>query len=226
MRQRLRWWPGLAYAGVVLLLSAGAAPAPSPISQVLRSHYLAWTPVVEDTTPLAQVRTLGLDWEEVKAQFSTVFDDDRAYAELRGVTALPDGQQSIGVLRAGIFRNMAADGVLVVNDEWCAAGTCKARTRFVLLTAGKPGAVVTEIKVVPLILDRDLLPGPVPECLRGVVLGVQYLPSRLDASMTALATVPSWVRTVCEGDGVELSLITRPLRLKWNAAARKFGRGW
>ena len=26
--------------------------------------------------------------------------------------------------------------------------------------------------------------------------------------------------------GVELGLVTRPLRLNWNAAARKFARGW
>ena len=212
--------PGLAW----LLLSAAPAPASLSITEVLRAQYAAWTPVAADTTPLALLRTLALDWDVASAQLSVLLDDAHAYAELRGVSPLPDGQQSVGVLRAALYRRNAQGGTLVLNDDWCAAGLCKARTRFVLLRLGQADLPLAEAKVVPRILDRDLLNGPLPDCLKGVTLGVQYLPSRYDTGLTAMATVPPQVRAGCEQAGTELALVTRPLRLTWNAATGKFVR--
>ncbi len=212
--------PGLA----CLLLSAAPAPASLTITEVLRAQYAAWTPVAADTTPLALLRTLALDWEAASAQLSPLLDDARAYAELRGVSPLPDGRQSVGVLRAAIYLSSARGGTLVLNDDWCAAGLCKARTRFVLLRLGQADLPLTEARVVPRILDSDLLSGPPPECLKGVTLGVQYLPSRYDTGLTAVATTSPQVRAGCEQAGTELALITRPLQLTWNAATGKFVR--
>lgn len=225
--------PGRARLATVLalcvgwaLLSAAPVPAPPGLSELLRANYLAWTPAAGDTTPLGLLRLQGFDWEASVGQLTPLFDDAHAYAELRGVSDLPGGQQSVGVLRAALFTKNAAESLLVLNDDWCAAASCRARTRFVLLRAGQPALTLADTSLVPRILDRDLLPGPVPECLKGVTLGVQYLPSRYDTSMTVLATVPGPVRAACDAAGVELGLVTRPLRLNWSAAARKFVRGW
>jgi len=207
-----------------LLLSA--APAPLTITEVLRAQYAAWTPVVADTTPLALLKTLALDWEAASAQLSPLLDDAHAYAEFRGVSPLQGGGQSVGVLRAALYLTSAQGGTLVLNDDWCAAGLCKARSRFVLLALGRTDLPLAEARVVPRILDRDLLNGPPPECLKGVTLGVQYLPSRYDTGLTAMATVSPQVRAGCEQIGTELALVTRPLRLNWNAATGKFVRAW
>jgi hypothetical protein len=228
------WWgsalPSLGFVLVASLFmlspTAWAAATPPSIAQTLRAQYDAWQPALTDTTPLALLKVQGLEWDAATYELTPLFDEAHGFAELRGVARLPDGQQSVGVLRAGLYRKSAAESVLVLNDEWCAAGLCKARTRFVLIVPGKAGASLPEPKLVPRILDRDLLGGPAPDCLQGVVLGVQYLPSRYDATLTALATVSPGVRLGCEAVGTELSLVTRPLRLLWNAGARKFVRGW
>ena len=212
--------PGLAW----LLLSAAPAPAPLTITEVLRAQYAAWTPVAADTTPLALFKALALDWDVASAQLSPLLDDARAYAEFRGVSPLPDGRQSIGVMRAALYLSSAQGGTLVLNDDWCAAGLCKARTRFVLLRPGQADLPLAEAKVVPRILDRDLLNGPPPDCLKGVTLSVQYLPSRYDTALTAMATVSPQVRAGCKQAGTELALVTRPLQLNWNAATGKFVR--
>ncbi len=205
----------------VLLLSA--APAPG-VSETLRARYDAWTPVAVDTTPLALLRKQSLDWAAASGQLTPLFDDAHAYAELRGVASLPDGRQSVGVWRAAVYRRNAAEAVLVLNDDWCAAGLCKARTRFVLLRPGQPDRPLEDARLVPRIADSDLLDGAAPDCLKGVTLGVQYLPSRYDTTLTAMATVPTAVRAACEAGGVEVALVTRPLTLSWNAQARKFTR--
>jgi hypothetical protein len=210
----------------MLLPKAWAAPPTLSIAQTLQDQYDAWQPALADTTPLALLKAQGLEWDAATYELTPLFDEARGFAELRGVARLPDGQQSVGVLRAGLYRRSAAESVLVLNDEWCAAGLCKARTRFVLIVPGRVGASLPEPKLVPRILDSDLLGGPAPDCLRGVALGVQYLPSRYDATLTALATVSPVVRLGCEAVGTELSLVTRPLRLLWNAGARKFVRAW
>ncbi len=224
--------PGLACLRLVccgmawLLLSAAPAPTPLTITEVLRAQYAAWTPVAADTTPLALLRTLALDWDAASAQLAPLLDDTHAYAELRGVSRLPDGRQSVGVLRAAIYLSSAQGGTLVLNDDWCAAGLCKARTRFVRLRPGQADLPLAEARVVPRILDRDLLTGLLPDCLKGVTLGVQYLPSRYDTGLTAMATVSPQVRAGCEQAGTQLALVTRPLRLNWNAATEKFVRAW
>jgi len=205
----------------VLLLSA--APPPG-ISETLRARYDAWTPVAADTTPLALFRKQSLDWETALGQLAPLFDDAHAYAELRGVASLPGGQQSVGVWRAAVYHRNAAEAVLVLNDDWCAAGLCKTRTRFVLLRPGQPDRPLDDTRLVPRIVDSDLLDGAAPDCLKGVTLGVQYLPSRYDTTLTAMATVSSAVRDACEASGVEVALLTRPLTLTWNAQARKFTR--
>ena len=207
-----------------LLLSAAPAPASLSITEVLRAQYAAWTPVAADTTPLALLRTLALDWEAASAQLSPLLDDAHAYAEFRGVSPLQGGGQSVGVLRAALYLSSAQGGMLVLNNDWCAAGLCKARTRFVLLRLGQADLPMSEARVVPRILDRDLLNGPPPDCLKGVTLGVQYLPSRYNTGLTAMATVSPQVRSGCEQTGVELALVTRPLQLNWNAATGKFVR--
>ena len=209
-----------------LLLSTAPAPAPLTITEVLRAQYAVWTPVSADTTPLALLRTLAFDWESASAQLSVLLDDAHAYAEFRGVSLLPDGRQSVGVMRAAFYLSSAQGGTLVLNDDWCAAGLCKARTRFVLLRLGQTDLPLPEARVVPRILDSDLLNGPPPDCLKGVTLGVQYLPSRYDIGLTAMATVSPQVRAGCEQAGTELALVTRPLRLTWNAATGKFVRAW
>ena len=208
------------------LLSAAPAPVPVALTTVLQSQYDAWIPADADTTPLALLRKQALDWKVVSAQLSPLIDERHAYAELRGVAPMPDGRQSVGVWRAALYRKNMAEGVLVLNDDWCAAGLCKSRTRFVLLRAGRPDAPLAESQLVPRISDSDLLDQGTPECLKGVTLGVVYLPSRFDVTLTALATVPPAVRLACETRGVELALVTRPLRLSWNAPARKFTRSW
>ena len=114
----------------------------------------------------------------------------------------------------------------VISSVQFAASLCTARTRFVLLRPGQPDTPLPEAKVVPRILDGDLLGAAPPACLKGVTLRVQYLPSRYDTTLTAMATVPPQVRQGCEQAGTELALVARPLRLNWNAAARKFVRAW
>lgn len=196
------------------------------MAQVLRAQYDAWPPDVADSTPLALLRAQGLAWDAASAQLAPLYDDAHGFAELRGAARLSGGPQSVGVLRVGLYRRNAAESVLVLNDEWCVAGRCQARTRFVLVAPGRAATLLSETKLVARILDRDLLVGPVPGCLRGVVLGVQYLPARDSRSLTALATVPPGVLLGCEAVGTELGLVTRPLRLIWSASARKFVRGW
>lgn len=220
--------PNLLVAGLLcgLLLSAAPAPSPAALAAVLQSQYDAWNPADADTTPLALLRKQALDWRSASEQLAPLIDEGHAYAELRGVAALQDGRQSVGVWRAAVYRKNRAEAVLVLNDDWCAAGLCKSRTRFVLLRAGQPDAPLAESQLVPHIADSDLLDQGTPACLKGVTLGVVYLPSRFDVTLTALATVPPAVRSACGASGVELALVTRPLCLSWNASARKFTKGW
>jgi hypothetical protein len=217
------------------LLSVTAAPAPlgllAPpglftLATILQAQYDDWKPVDADTTPLALLRKQSFDWQTASGQLAPLIDEQHAYAELRGVAALTDGRQSVGVWRAALYRKNVSEGVLVLNDDWCAAGLCKVRTRFVLLRAGQPPMPLAEAQLTPRITDSDLLDAGPPDCLKGVTLGVVYLPSRFDLTLTALATVPPAVRAACEASGVELALATRPLRLSWNAPARKFTRDW
>lgn len=211
------------FGPVLCSLLLSAAPAPG-VSATLRARYDAWTPVVADTTPLALLKRQALDWASATGQLSPLFDDANGYAELRGVAPMPDGGQSVGVWRAAQYRRNAAEAVLVLNDDWCADGLCKTRTRFVLLRPGQPDSPLEDSQLVPRITDSDLLDGAAPDCLKGVTLGVQYLPSRYDATLTAMATVPAAVRAACEASGVEVALVTRPLTLRWNAQTRKFAR--
>jgi len=140
------------------------------------------------------------------------------------VARLPDGRETVGVLRAALYVGGSGGNVLLLNDEWCVQDRCRARTRFVLQRQGQPDTPLPEPKLVPLIADDDLIDGPVPDCLAGVTLGVQYLPSRYDTTLTALATVPPDVQAACDDAGIQVALVTRPLQLNWNAAARKFVR--
>jgi hypothetical protein len=216
-----------------VLSAVWAAPVlPAPVlpagamAQLLGAHYAAWTPLAADTTPLALMHVQGLDWVSASAQMQPLYDDVHAYAELRGFQAMSGEVGSVGVLRAALYRTSITEGVLVLDDDWCAAGLCKSRNSFVLTRLGKANSVLSEKQLVPRILDSDLLAVPRPDCLKGVTLGVQYLPSRSGTSLTAVATVSPLVRRECEATGTELALVTRPLRLNWKASARKFVRGW
>ncbi|ADV67153.1 hypothetical protein [Deinococcus maricopensis] len=212
----------------VTLLALGsavvlAAPAAGGIRAALRAQYDAWSPAAWDASPLATLRRQDVPWDTaVPLLNSSLFDDEHAYAELRGGLRLPDGRDTVGVQRAALYRRNAGEALLVVNDEWC-AGTCSARSRFVLLRSGKAPLPVADAQVVPALPPSAFLPkSGAPACLRGVKLGVQYVPSRFDTTLTALAVVPDGARAACTKTNVNVALTLRPVRLQWRAAQRDF----
>lgn len=206
-----------------LLTAPGSAATVPSIQALLEAHYLNWTPYAGDSSPLAALRTQGVLWADASGLFASLYDEPNSYAELRGLLRLPDGRTSLGVTRAALFRQ-GQNGVLAVNEEWCAGLLCRARTRFYRLEAGRLGPVLADAQLIPRITDRDLLVSPVPECLNNVPLGVQYLPSRYGPTLTVLAVLPPAAEAECELAGVNPALATRPLVLTWNAAARRFRR--
>ncbi|MFC4452798.1 hypothetical protein [Deinococcus sonorensis] len=207
-------------------LSGPAAAESAGILDTMGRFYQAWTPPDTDRSPLAALKRQGLDWGAAMQTLGGLVDRPHNYLELRALLRLPDGQNSVGVLRAALYRNAGPDTVMVMNSEWCVAGRCTLSTRFQRVGADLNATDVQERQLVPAIGARDFVPADGPACLRGVSFGTTYLPARSSATLTVLATLPAAARQRCEAAGVNVDTATRALTLRWNADAGRFVRDW
>lgn len=217
--------PGLTLATVAL---ASPPPAPAPpengVLAGLRQYVSAFQPVPEETSMLAYARREALDWTAFQNLWaSQLTDSGQRFLEWRGHSDTPGGSV-FTTLRAALY-STASGRLLVVNREWCAGGSCQARTAFAWQESVGLRAV-RDTTVIPLIRDADFYPGPVPACLKGAVLDVSYVPSRSGQTLTATAVVPRASVEICAASGVHAEAATRPLRLNWTTSVGKFRRGW
>ncbi|WP_309571381.1 hypothetical protein [Deinococcus sp.] len=211
---------------------AAAPPAPLPDSALLgglRSFLGTFTPTPGETSLLAYARTEALDWTAFQNLFSMQVTDTRArYLDWRGHTAMPTGSV-FTTLRAATYP-AGARTLLVVNREWCTAGSCQTRTVFGWLDGGRPGTMtmsaVKDATVIPLIRDADFFAGPVPPCLKGVALTVTYVPAWQGSTLAALAVAPRAAQQTCAQAGITPEAATRPLKLTWSPSTSKFRKGW
>lgn len=200
-----------------------AAPEAGVLA-ALRQYVGAFQPVAGETSLLAYARRETLDWTAVQNLWANQLSGGAGrFLEWRGHSQTPGGSV-FTTLRAALY-GTPGGGLLVVNREWCSAGHCQARTAFAWQEGGRLRAV-NDATVIPLIRDADFYPGAVPECLKGVVLEVSYVPSWQEQTLSAMAVPPRSSAQLCAASGVSPEAATRPLRLTWTASVGKFRRGW
>ncbi|PNY80407.1 hypothetical protein [Deinococcus koreensis] len=198
--------------------------ADSEVLAALHLYVASFQPVGGETSLLAYARREALDWTAVQNLWASQFSGGAGrFLEWRGHSQTPGGSV-FTTLRAALY-GTPGSGLLVVNREWCSAGSCQARTAFAWQDAGGLRAV-RDSTVIPLIRDADFYPGDVPECLQGVVLNVSYVPSWQGQTLSATAVLPRASAQRCAATGVSPEAVTRPLRLNWTASVGKFRRGW
>lgn len=217
--------------GAALLTGVAAAqtdpprPAPDPALGPLegvRRFMTSFQPAPGEASLLAYARQEGLDWAATQNLFGTqLTDPGNHYLEWRGLSNRAGGAVFTTVRAATFLR--AGQALLVLNREWCAAGQCQVRHVFAWQSAGM-WKVVPEASVIPALRDEEFTVGRAPACLRGVPLGVQYLPARLGTTLNVLPLVPEAARRACEAAGVNLSAATRPVTLNWTVSVGKFRR--
>lgn len=208
---------------------AGATiPATNANASVLSAVKLfiqSFQPELGEQSLLAYARTEKLDWAATQNLFKVqVVDERNHFLEWRGHTGSQTGSV-FTTLRAATFIKSRAVSLLVINREWCSAGACQTRNSFHWVENGqlKPEKETT---VIPLLRDADFYLGSVPPCLKGVSLGVNYIPARKGANVSALAILPADAAKKCRNAGVSTEKLTRPLNLIWNVSAAKFRKGW
>ena len=188
----------------------------------LRGHLATFTPVSGEASLLAYARQESLDWTAFQNLFA-IQVTGTAYLDWRGHSVTPTASV-FTTLRAATY---AADTrtLLVVNREWCSAGSCQTRTAFGWL---EPDGleVVKDTTVIPLLRDADFYSGSVPACLKGVSLGVTYVPARTGGTLSAMAVAPRAAQQACARAGVSPEAVTRPLKLNWTPSVGKFRKGW
>ncbi|UBV41583.1 hypothetical protein LAJ19_07870 [Deinococcus taeanensis] len=219
----MRFLSSLIALGLPLLGVAAGQPVPALSLGPVRGVQLfmgAFQPGAAEGSLLAYARREGLDWTATQNLFAVqVTDDGNHFLDWRGVGPGAAGPVFTVVRAATYVRE--AQALLVLNREWCQGGRCEQRSTFAWLSGGALRAV-PEPEVIPLIRDQDFFAGRVPACLRGVTLGVQYVPSRVGITLAALPVVPDTARRACEASGVNLSAVTRPRLLNWTASVGKF----
>ncbi|GAA5440662.1 hypothetical protein ACFQDE_03865 [Deinococcus caeni] len=209
-----------------LLLSGMAqAAAPDPLGPLegVRQFMATFTPDPAERSLLAYARREQLDWTATQNLFaSQLHDAPNHYLEWRGHSALGVAGPTFTVVRAATFLR-AGQALLVLTREWCAAGRCESRTTFAWQGPGGWKSA-PEPSVIPLIRDTDFAVGTLPACLRGVTLGVQYVPARQGTALHALPLVPATAQQRCDSAGVNVTTATRALRLNWTPGVGKFRR--
>ncbi|GAA0499900.1 hypothetical protein [Deinococcus depolymerans] len=211
---------------LLLLTCAAQAAAPDPLGPLegLRQFMGSFKPDPAERSLLAYARREQLDWSATQNLFAVqVHDAPNRYLEWRGHSAGTPGSgagQTFTTVRAATYLR-AGQALLVLNREWCAAGRCESRTTFAWQGSGGWKAA-PESSVIPAIRDADFGAGALPPCLRGVTLGVQYLPARRGTNLNVLPLVPDGAQRTCESAGVNVITATRPLRLNWTPAVGKF----
>lgn len=204
--------------------AAGQAQTTTPAPLVLDAvrQAIATLPLVPaEGSLLAWARHEGLSWSATQNLFEMqLIDPANQFLEWRGL------QVESGIfttVRAALYVKTSHAGLLVLNREWCRLDRCTARTTFGWV--GPQGwRTVKEAAVIPLLRDADFYPGPAPACLKGVSLGVSYLPARFGSGLTAVAQPPIAAQNACSAAGVDTSLVTRPVQLGWHASPGKFRR--
>lgn len=215
----------VALCGLLGVVQASAPAPASPSSAVLdglRGHLATFTPVSGETSLLAVARQEALDWTAFQNLFTTQVTG-AAYLDWRGHTATTTASV-FTTLRAATYA-AGARTLLVVNREWCSAGSCQTRTAFGWL---EPGGleVVKDTTVIPLLRDVDFYPGSVPSCLKGVTLSVTYVPARTGGTLSAMAVAPRAAQQACAKAGITPEAVTRPLNLNWTPGVGKFRKAW
>lgn len=204
--------------------SAGQVQTTAPTPQVLdavRQAIAALPLVPAEGSLLAWARQEGLSWSATQNLFEMqLVDPANQFLEWRG---LREQSGTFTTVRAALYVKTSHARLLVLNREWCRLDRCTARTTFGWM--GPQGwRAVTEAAVIPLLRDADFYPGSVPACLKGVSLGVSYLPARFGSGLTAVPQAPTGALNACRAAGVDLSAVTRPMQLSWHASAGKFRR--
>ncbi|CAM3169763.1 hypothetical protein DEDE109153_00905 [Deinococcus deserti] len=204
--------------------TASQAQTTTPTPQVLdavRQAIAALPLVPAEGSLLAWARQERLSWSATQNLFEMqLIDPANQFLEWRGLRA---ESGIFTTVRAALYVKTSQAGLLVLNREWCRLDRCTARTTFGW--AGPQGwRAVTEAAVIPLLRDADFFPGPVPACLKGVSLGVSYLPARFGSGLTAVPHAPTAALNACRAAGVDPSVVTRPMQLSWHASAGKFRR--
>jgi len=202
--------------------SAQSAPPADPLGPLrgVQLFLAAFQPPAGEASLLALARREALDWTATQNLFAAqVTDGPNRFLDWRG-SAVAGGGLVFTTLRAATYPQ-GSRALLVLNREWCRAGACQQHTSFGWLDARglKPAA---EADVIQVIRDVDFLTGATPACLRGVTLGVQYVPARQGATLSILPVVPDAARRACEAAGVNLTATLRTLRMGWVAGAGKF----
>ncbi|BBN95105.1 hypothetical protein DEIGR_101426 [Deinococcus grandis] len=202
--------------------SAQTAPVGDPLGPArgVQLFLTSFQPPAAEGSLLALARREALDWAATQNLFAAqVTDAPNRFLDWRGSSAGAGGTV-FTTLRAATYPQ-GSRALLVLNREWCRAGACQQRTVFGWLDARglKP---VPEADVIQVIRDADFLTGAAPACLRGVPLGVQYVPARQGATLSILPVVPDAARRACEAAGVNLTSTLRALRMTWVAGAGKF----
>ncbi|WP_189099204.1 hypothetical protein [Deinococcus knuensis] len=205
--------------------AAAQALKPDPLGPLegVRRFMTSFQPAAGEASLLAYARRERLDWPATQNLFTVqVHDAPNHYLEWRGHSALESAGPTFTTVRAATFLR-AGQALLVLNREWCAAGQCQVRHVFAWQGAGA-WKVVPEASVIPALRDEEFIVGRAPACLRGVTLGVQYLPARLGTTLNVLPLVPDTARRACEAAGVNLGTATRPVTLNWTVSVGKFRR--
>lgn len=216
--------PRAALSFLLLTLAgfASAQTSPDPLGPLrgVQLFLAAFQPPAAEGSLLATARREALDWTATQNLFAAqVTDGPNRFLDWRG-SAVTGGGLVFTTLRAATYPQ-GSRALLVLNREWCRAGTCQQRTTFGWLDARGLKAAA-EADVIQVIRDADFLTGAVPACLRGVTLGVQYVPSRRGPTLAILPVVPDAARRACEAAGVNLTATLRTLRMAWVAGAGKF----
>lgn len=216
-----------ALLGAATLPGAAAAPtvAPDPLGPLegVRRFMTSFQPAAGEASLLAYARRERLDWTATQNLFAAqVHDAPNHYLEWRGHSGLDPAGPTFTVVRAATFLR-AGQALLVLNREWCVAGQCQVRHVFAWQGAGV-WKVVPEESVIPALRDEEFIVGRAPACLRGVTLGVQYLPARLGTALHVLPLVPDGARRACDAAGVNLGAATRSVTLNWTVSVGKFRR--
>lgn len=207
------------------------AGRPGNVLAALKLYVSTFKPVPGETSLLAYATREQLDWTAIQNLFQTqVNAPSGQYAEWRGHNATAAGSV-FTTLRAATYppQQPGQKALLVVNREWCAGGSCQTRTSFAWISgSGSPQTLklAPEASLIPLLRDQDFYPGQVPACLRGVSLGVSYVPLRSGTSLSALAVIPQGAQQQCAKAGVSTDNLTRPLRLQWHPEVGLFRRPW
>lgn len=213
--------PTLLILSVCLSQVALAQGAPGVLDS-LRVYLRDFRPEQAETSLLQVVVKAGMDWTAAQNAFAVQFNDPQGrFLEWRG-HSLTAGSNVFTTLRAATYEQ-GSRALLLVNREWCAAGRCQVRNAFAWAD-GTALQATPETRVIPLLRDQDFYANAVPTCLRGVSLGVSYVPDARALAVNAMAVIPPAAAARCQGAGQSVDGVTVPVRLNWNVPTGTFRR--